>query len=336
MIELNVLSMSHRFNIYKGLALFLLSFLLTYFIIPILINIAYKFNIVDKPDGKLKIHELITPYLGGIAIFVNVFIYLILYKQFDFFYIFISLFLVMLLGLFDDIYKIRPLTKFIGQILALLVILFGSFYFKNVFINYFITFLINIFWCLSIINAFNLVDVMDGLCTSLAIFPAISFVCISIFYNQPNLAFLLIMFIASLFGFLLYNLPPALIYLGDSGSMYIGCFLSIIPFLIDWESTFMGLLSSIAILIIPIVELICLILIRIYKEIPFYLGSRDHFTHYLINKKWSKKNILFYCCLINVFVQFVALLFVFNFINLYGLLGSLLIILIIWLCTIYG
>lgn len=315
-----------QFAIYKSLlTTFLISFFLASVLIPICRWCAFKFKIVDAPDGKLKIHEKTTPYLGGVAIYVAILITLLFRFNFDLdvSVLFLTVTLLMFLGLIDDIYVIKPYLKFLGQTLSILLLLVSNFYFVNFFFNKYLTIPLKLFWNLSIINAFNLIDVMDGLCSSVAIIPAISFLIISLIFNQVDIAILLVAFLGALISFLVYNFPPAKIYLGDSGSMFIGGFLSLIPFLIKWPSIPIALISSLSLLLVPVLELVSLILIRSYKGIPFYLGSPDHFSIYLRRKGWSKKRVLLYVAFINILVSLIIILNILNYLSL-GLIMLLL------------
>lgn len=333
--DFNMVQLSIIFNL---LFSFFISFFLTSFLIPFCIKLAFKFKIIDNPDGKLKIHEKITPYLGGVAIYVSV-LFVLLFK-FNFGYnsliFFISVTLLMILGLVDDIIVISPLHKLFGQAAC---VFFLSLFCSNLLFIYdyvgkYLSFSFNMFWCLSIINAFNLIDVMDGLCSITAITSTISFLLISLIFNQVNIAILLVIFLGALTSFFLYNAPPARIYLGDSGSLFIGGVLSLIPFLINWPSRFMAISSSFLVLAVPILELVSLIVIRLYKKIPFYLGSPDHFSIILKKKGWSKKEILIYVALINIFLAFVVILNVLNCIFLLQMLLLTFFVLLIWFCIL--
>ena len=117
-------------------------------------------------------------------------------------------------------------------------------------------------------------------------------------------------FLGALVAFLWYNKPPARIYLGDAGSLFIGGFLATVPFLLHWGTyNQYGYLAPIIILAIPLLECYSLILIRWYKGIPFYQGSPDHFCLYLQGGGWSKSVILTYVMALSGFAGCVALLF---------------------------
>lgn len=314
----------------------LISFSVCLILIPIFRICAFKFNIVDAPDGKLKRHEKITPYFGGLSIYFGTLVTLLLRFNFEGYWLFLlSATLLMFLGLVDDIFVLKPFIKFFGQIISISVLSFGDIFFKQIFINSFFTLLIDLFWILSIINAFNLIDVMDGLCCSTAILSCLGFVFVSLIYNQALLCILLVAFLGALIAFLFYNFPPAKIYLGDSGSMFIGGFLAVIPFFIHWDGNFTAFSSTFLLFLVPILELVALIIIRYLKGIPVYLGSPDHFSIYLRNKGWSKNKILFFVALINSSLILIVILNILKYISLPALGLLLTPIIVAWLYFIF-
>ncbi len=321
--------------------LFFISFLVTFLIIPFFINIAFKFNIVDKPDGNLKKHKKITPYLGGISIFLGLTITSFIALQFKmfqlhlpFFLFLIGIFLLLVLGLIDDIYVLKPIHKIFGQTIVAIFFILSGFVFNLFSIQCFNIFL-SIFWYLTIMNAFNLVDVMDGLATTLSISCCSSFIIFSLFMNNLNLGLFMVQLLGSLLAFLMFNRPIAQIYLGDSGSLFLGGFFSVIPFLLfnpNVMTDFHYFLIAFLILFIPIFELVSLIMIRSYKGIPFYLGSPDHFSIILQNKNWSKQKILYYVVLGNLFLLVSAISILFHELWLLIFFGTFI---ISWIINIY-
>ncbi len=287
------------------------AFLTTFFLIPLLSAFAVKFNIVDVPDGTIKRHKSPTPYLGGVAVYLGLLAPLWLLMPFNrSFLLVLYLSLFLFLGLIDDIYILKPFQKFIGQIVITAGLLF---FFPSLF--QFSPLVLGIigFWIVSIVNAFNLVDVMDGLASTIALFSASTFFVISLYCHNQEVSFLLISFIAALLAYLYYNLPPACIYLGDAGSLFLGSFLAVIPFflLTELSRSFFYTIPFI-ILGIPLLELVFLILIRYKKGISFYKGSPDHFSCYLKNKGWSVGAILAYISFLSLVIGLSSTLFFLN------------------------
>lgn len=290
-----------------GIRLFfgvLISFLITFYLVPLMQRIAKKHTILDVPDGQVKLHKEPTPYLGGMAVYIGFLTALAFIFPFynQMMLIVVGLTLLFFIGLIDDLIPLKAYQKFGGQALVAFCFLKAGFYLKTTFfLSNWWSVGFSLLWIATVTNAFNLVDVMDGLASTLAICAAISFGVIAIVSEQYTILLLLAPFLGSLMAFLWYNKPKAQIYLGDTGSLVIGGFLSVIPFLFNWGTHGpYGFLTPLIILAIPLLEVGTLILVRTYKGIPFYNGSPDHFSIYLQQKKWSKVKILEYVALLSV------------------------------------
>ncbi|MEX0940333.1 MAG: MraY family glycosyltransferase [Candidatus Babeliales bacterium] len=312
----------------------LISFLMTWYLIPIFSRIAIKLNIMDVPDGKIKKHKKPTPYLGGIALYIGFIATLAIVFPFEnkIFLLLIGSTLLLFLGLIDDILQIKPYQKFFWQLIVAFCFLKSGIYLKeSFFLNNIWNIPISALWILIVTNAFNLVDVMDGLTSLLASAACITLFLIAIFFGQDNLSLLLTCFLGPLIAFFWYNRPPAKIYLGDAGSLFIGGFLGTVPFLFNW-STYnpYGFLTPIIILLIPLLEVSALILIRSYKGIPFYYGSPDHFSMYLQQRGWSKNQILGYILCISTILCGTSILVALNSIDLITFTFLAIILLFSW------
>ncbi|MGE0009659.1 MAG: glycosyltransferase family 4 protein [Candidatus Babeliales bacterium] len=282
----------------------LISFLITFYLIPLMQLIAKKHNIMDMPDGQIKLHKEPTPYLGGMAVYIGFLTALAFIFPFNnhMMLIVVGLTLLFFIGLIDDLIPLKAYQKFGGQALVAFCFLKAGFYLKTTFfLSNWWSMGFSLLWIATVINAFNLVDVMDGLASTLAICATISFGVIAVISGQASVLLLLAPFLGSLLAFLWYNRPKAQIYLGDTGSLVIGGFLSVIPFLFNWGTYGpYGFLTPLIILAIPLLEVGTLIVVRTYKGIPFYNGSPDHFSIYLQQKKWTKIQILIYVALLSV------------------------------------
>jgi len=315
-----------------GFAL-VISLLVTFYLVPFCIAIAKRLQFIDEPDGKIKKHKQATPYMGGIAVYVGFLTAFCLTFPFEnnMLLFFAGSTLLLFIGLIDDLVVLKPYQKFFGQILATICFLKAGFYLKAQFFSNCWNIPISAFWMLLVMNAFNLVDVMDGLATVLAICATTSFLVIAIYFDNEATALLLSSFLGPLLAFLWYNKPTAKIYLGDAGSLFIGGFLAIVPFLFNWGTyTLSGYLTPLVILAIPLLEVSTLILIRSYKGIPFYMGSPDHFSIYLQQRGWSKEGILGYVVLLSTILFGVSFLFLIGKVTLLQLCLSAGIFLFVW------
>jgi UDP-GlcNAc:undecaprenyl-phosphate GlcNAc-1-phosphate transferase len=201
---------------------------------------------------------------------------------------------ILIFGLIDDSRELSVLTKFLSQIIAAtLLILFGvrtHIVFLNEPFNIIVTFI----WIIGIANAFNHLDVMDGLAGNAAFISSLAF-CVIAFMNQDIKMVILTLGLAgSILGFLAYNLPPAKIYMGNSGSHFLGILLGGIALVISYAplERKIALLSPIVILGLPILDTLFLIFIRIRKgKLPFN-KSNDHIALRLLKLRYPKRRAL--------------------------------------------
>ncbi len=243
-------------------------FLATLFFTPFFRYIAHQLKILDLPDGKIKTHHMPTAYLGGLAVFLGFALSLLLplgYLPFNFSFFVCGLILLLIVGLADDLYPISAGTKFFFQIGATYLFIKAGLVTQFVLLPTGINFFISAFWMLTIINAFNLIDIMDGLASLVGIIIISNFALVAWLLGYFSVALLLVGFLGSLLGFLFYNKPPATIYLGDAGSLCLGGFIATLPFMIKWQQLgSMGFVAPIVLCVVPLLEVVTLVIIRTY------------------------------------------------------------------------
>lgn len=323
---MNIIFIKHVFAL-------IFSFILGLYLIPKLIKSSLRLGIMDVPDGKIKCHHAPIPYLGGVAIYISFIATLCLVYPFEnkIVWLLLGSTLLLLIGLIDDLHVLTPSRKFFGQIIATLCFLKGGFSLKTEFLSSLFNLFISGFWMLSVINAFNLVDVMDGLSSTIAIIAAMSFFVIAILFGQYEISLLLSAFLGSLIAFFIYNKPPAKIYMGDAGSMFLGGFLASVPLLFSWGShSIDAFYAPVIILAIPLLEIFFLVIIRTWIGIPFYKGSPHHFSIYLIKKGWSKLLVLLFALIMGILFSALAFVFLFKLISFYHLLLLLIFLFLCW------
>ena len=336
----------------KEFFVFCSAYCITFFLIPPLRLFALKKGILDLPNGALKTHAAPTAYLGGVAVYFGVLPFLIVLAVFDarFYFLLIGLTFLLILGLVDDVYEITPLQKFIGQLIAgicfiqarlcftldILLQFFPSLtsYFSEQQITFF-AFAVTLFWIATVINAFNLIDIMDGLLATLSICITVSWwVVVNALNREISCeSLLLIAFLGSMAAFFWYNKPKASIFMGDAGSLFVGGFLSIVPFMAyEWQASknVQTLIFPLFIFSIPLMEVICLVIIRTMKGIPFYYGSPHHFISYLKKRGWVSKKILLFTGGLSLFFSAAGFFVAFFYKSKIMLLFSLPTILFLW------
>ncbi len=318
----------------RAFSAFIIAFFITFYLIPQVCKLAFRLQLIDVPDGAIKLHKKPTPYLGGVAVYCGLLCSLALIFPFEnnFFLFFIGITVLLFVGLIDDLIMLKPYQKLLGQLIAVYCFVKSGFYLKEHFFYSYWGIFLSALWMLVVINAFNLVDVMDGLAAIISLMASLSFLIIALSMNNYAIVILLCAFMGALTAFFWYNKPTAQIYLGDAGSLFIGGFLATIPFLFNWGSyNVYGYITPIVILAIPLLEITSLILIRTYKGIPFYYGSPDHFSNYLQYNGWSKQAILVYIASLSAVLAVSSFLYVKNLLHISSLLVLAFIFLSVWI-----
>ncbi len=296
--------------IVSALSAVLISFVISLYSTPIARKAAIYFNILDCPDGKLKTQKEPVPYLGGIPIFVSIMIAVSAVLKFDtdILGILLAGSILLIIGILDDLQALTPTVKLAGQLFAAVTIVKSDIMIKFVSFPWWINFPLTILWLVSIINAMNIIDVMDGLCTISAIFSSIFISIFAFIAGQNTVGVLSLSLTGALIGFFIYNKPKAKIYLGDAGSMLIGLFLAAMSMKVSYSyKSTLGIFVPIFILAVPIFDMAFVVIIRIINKKPFYLGSPDHFALRLRKRGLSVKSILVLVSLVSIFLGLLAL-----------------------------
>ena len=265
----------------------MLSLGLSLYITPIVRKGALLYDIVDRPDGKLKDHKDPVAYLGGIAVYLAVLLTLALTFDLsrEILGILLSGTIIVILGIIDDFKVLPPKIKFIGQAIAAFVLIKSGIYIKLVFLPLWINIILSFLWLMVITNAFNIIDVMDGLATGIGCLVSIILFIVAIMNQHVLIAILTIALAGALLGFLRYNFEPAKIYLGDTGSLFIGLLLGALSMIGSYtQNNTIACLSPVIILGIPIFDTVFVTYIRWRRGIPIIYGSPDHFALRL--RKW--------------------------------------------------
>jgi UDP-GlcNAc:undecaprenyl-phosphate GlcNAc-1-phosphate transferase len=255
---------------------------------PLMREAAIRFGIVDRPDGRLKRQEAPVPYLGGIAIYLSFILALTATRRFDSTEVLGLLLagaIVVILGLIDDLGVLSPGAKLAGQTVAVLTLINSSIYIKLVFLPPWVAISLSFVWLLAITNAFNIIDVMDGLAAGVAAGSAFILFVIAAWSGRQTSAILLAALCGSLLGFLRYNFEPARIYMGDAGSMFIGLMLGALGMNNSYtRENLVASLAPVVILGVPIFDMLFVMYVRFRRGLPIMLGSPDHFALRL--RKW--------------------------------------------------
>ena len=276
------------------------SFCFSLLALPIVIKVSEKRRLFELPAGR-RIHQRITPSRGGIAIFIGFLIGcgLLMYSNDEFFKIAYVLSVPFVAGLLDDHFHIRPLTKLIAQF-ATAILVYGLLNIKLVSLYGLIDFELNpvlsfIVTCITIViltNSFNLIDGIDGLAASVSSI-ILSFYAFWFFVNGESFYCIISLgLLGATLAFLIFNWEPAKIFMGDTGSLVIGTSLSILTIrfinsnyslpessALKFNAT---IPTAISILIIPIVDTLRVIIIRLKLRISPLTADKRHIHHSLL------------------------------------------------------
>ncbi len=312
---------SEQFFFVKLILSLLCAFFITFFSIPTIVKISRRKNLMDEPGVRSSHHRKI-PNLGGIAIFYSLGICasIFAYELFDLYkFLFASLVILLYIGVMDDIVVMRAYKKLVAQILVTALLVIGSdVRIRNLFgvfgiyeLNYFISIIFTIFTFIILLNAFNLIDGIDGLAGSYSVVCSLLF-GISYYrlgeYNYP-LVILSATIIGSVVAFLYYNLSMKRInkiFMGDTGSMVLGfllaftaiCFIDI--FIAKTESGVphyhlqSAPVIAVAILILPIIDTMNVIIIRLAQKRSPFDADKNHIHHKLLELGLSHRGSTFY------------------------------------------
>jgi len=248
--------------------------------VPVARRAALAFGVVDAPDGRLKTQREPVPYLGGLAVFLAFLLALGMVVDFDVevLALLLSGTIAATLGLIDDFGVLTPFSKVVGQVVAVFVLLKSGVMVHVVILPWWARLLLTVVWLVGMSNAFNLADIMDGLAGGLGVIAGIFLLAVAVMNGRWTVAAFTVVLIGALLGFLRFNFPPATIYLGDCGSLFLGLTLGALAMVMDYTTRNpLGWLAPLYILALPVVDVAYVIVLRLRAGRRIYHGSPDHF-----------------------------------------------------------
>ena len=328
---------------------FLIGLILVYISIPVIVRISNEKHLYDEPNER-RLHKVVVPNLGGVAIFIGISIATLLsLHQFEFIefrYIQASLIILFFIGIKDDILIISPRKKFIAQVLcALIMIIPGGIRFSNLHgilglyeIDYLGSVFISLLAIVAIINATNLVDGIDGLAASIGIFSSIIFGMKFLITFNEDYAILCSAMMGSLLAFLWFNVYGTTnkIFLGDTGSLILGLLIAVL--VIQYNEFALATtpqeiafspIFSLAILATPLADMIRVFVIRIYHGKSPFAPDMNHIHHRLLKLGFSHFNSTLIIVSTNGFI--ITLAFAFRFLNKHALMALLIVVIFLLL-----
>ncbi len=285
-------------------------------------RLAHFLGIVDKP-GLHKTHGKIVPLLGGLAIFFGIAMAMLFFSVASprVLTILLGMIILVITGLLDDIYDLSPLTKITGQTIAAAIVVYFnpayfqlfSAYFERIGFPGFLALILVVGWIVLVINAFNLIDGLDGLATGTA---AIIFLAMAVInfisWGHTGMLSLQVMAAGACLGFLIYNYPPARIFMGDTGSMLLG-FLLATTYIISLQGSYGGavVLGSLFIFGYPALDVTFAILRRLRQRISIFRADKGHIHHVLQSLGFSVRRTVLILYLVSIFFSVTAMALLF-------------------------
>ncbi|MDC1050749.1 MraY family glycosyltransferase [Candidatus Marinimicrobia bacterium] len=318
--------------LFNTIILFSLSFVISSICIPLIIKVAKKNALYSSRQGERHIHTGLIPRIGGVALVIGFIfsqLYLILVTPLnpsvyiEYYFLIFSFIILFILGLLDDIVDVKSYLKFFVQILVSIILvwkadvridsfhgIWGINYLPDI-VSYIFSILVLVFF----INAYNLIDGLDGLSCSIGLYSLTCFLVIFLF-NQVYLeSMLLISIMGSLFGFFFYNKFPAKIFMGDSGTLSIGLLIayfsikvSMLP--LDYNGVCNPVFAMV-VLSYPVIDTLRVFFRRIISGVSPFVADRNHIHHILFDLGYGHTKstilIIFFSVIITFITYFLRL-----------------------------
>lgn len=327
-------------NLLDNLRIIAIVFLFVACLVPFIKKLALYIGAVDIPGGR-HIHSKIMPKLGGLAIFTGFLLgYMLFCNQTpQMISILIGGFIILVFGLFDDIKRLPASVQFIGQIAsAVVVVFYGNIVMQDVsaygiYLNFgaFAPYLTIIF-IVALMNCLNFIDGLDGLAGGIA---TIFFVTISIIINYTGIyngldASLSLIMVGATLGFLVHNFHPAKIFLGNSGSMFLGYMIAVISLLGFKNVTITSVIIPLLILAVPILDTFFAIVRRIIKGQSPTQGDKKHIHHQLFQMTSSQVKTVLIIYLVDILFSCASIIYVIKNAKLGQIIYAILVVIVLW------
>ncbi|AKZ49794.1 TPA: undecaprenyl/decaprenyl-phosphate alpha-N-acetylglucosaminyl 1-phosphate transferase [Streptococcus pyogenes] len=322
--------------------------LMSLFLTPLVRFLAFRVGAVDNPNAR-RVNKVPMPTSGGLAIFMSFLVASLglipiaskgamFFGQTYFSYILpvvIGATVITLTGFLDDLYELSPKLKMFGILIgAVIVWAFTDFKFDSFKIPFggpllvfgpFLTLFLTVLWIVSITNAINLIDGLDGLVSGVSIISLVTMAIVSYFFLPQKDFFLtltILVLISAIAGFFPYNYHPAMIYLGDTGALFIGFMIGVLSLQGLKNSTAVAVVTPVIILGVPIMDTIVAIIRRSLSGQKFYEPDKMHLHHRLLSMGFTHRGAVLVVYGITMLFSLISLL-----LNVSSRIGGVLLIL---------
>ncbi|MFD1037159.1 glycosyltransferase family 4 protein [Virgibacillus byunsanensis] len=295
-----------------------LTLLISLIITPVVIKYAKKLNATDKPNNR-KVHTDPIPTLGGLAIFISFLIGLLILQPSSEYHLAIvcGAFLIITLGLMDDLFDLSAKLKFLIQIAAaVLVVFWGGLQVEFINLPFggqlqfgFLSTLVTVLWIVGITNAINLIDGLDGLAAGVSSIALFTIIGMAVIIGDVYVTTIALILLFSTLGFLRYNFYPAKIFMGDTGALFLGYMISVLALLGFKNVTIISFVIPIFILGVPISDTLIAIVRRYINKQPLSSPDSSHLHHRLVKSGFSHKQTVLFIYTLSAMFSVAAILF---------------------------
>ena len=294
-------------------------FLFVVLFMPIIKKVAVYINAIDIPNQR-KVHRVPIPRLGGLGIYLGFLLGYMLfgYESVQMNSILIGSIIIIMIGIIDDIHSIPARYKFLGQLVAAsIVVLYGGMLLQDVsafglYVNFGIfSKIFTIIFITAIMNCINFIDGLDGLAGGISAIYFLMIGIIAVLFHSTGLDMILsFVMLGATLGFLVHNFYPASIFMGDSGSLFLGYIIAIISLLGYKNVTFTSLIVPIFLLAIPIMDTMAAIIRRVLKHESIAMPDKCHLHHQLLRLNFSIKKAVLVIYLIDLLFATASIIYV--------------------------
>lgn len=314
------------------IALFAIALLSSLVLTPLIRRLSTRYGWLDVPRDERRVHFKAIPRLGGLAILASVLIALLilpfvdnlvtqslLRDKWQLLMVFAPAIFVLLVGLYDDLRGADARIKFAGLAIAGTIFYAMGGRIDNLSLPFLdsihlpaaISYLATILWIVAVTNAFNLIDGIDGLAAGAGLFSSLVVLVVSLMLGHPHVTVVALVLSGALIGFLRYNFNPASIFLGDSGSLFMGFTLAAISLQgTQKASTAVAIAIPLMAFGLPVIDTSISMVRRFLSGKPIFQGDKEHIHHMLLARGWSQRRAVFVLYGVSAALGLISLLFV--------------------------
>lgn len=276
-------------------------FIIAVLITPYVMKLAHFTHAVDQPNQR-KVHNCVMPRMGGLAIYIAFLLGYMIFKvkglalsHDEVVFIdayFIASFLIVVTGMLDDMFELPAKPKALVQLIAALIMVwYGNFMIDKIYLPFlpvidlgWLGGIVTIIWIVGITNSINLIDGLDGLSSGISSISFGTMAVLAAYQGETFVAMMCCLLLGSTLGFLVHNFHPAKIFMGDTGSLFLGFSVSVLSLLGYKNAAFVSFIVPIVMLSVPIFDTIWAIIRRTLNGQSPFEPDRGHVHHQLLNR----------------------------------------------------